>query len=152
MSPWATLTPPVAQEERGESRGTWGRTRDPGAPRRFGQGRQPLAPGLPVPRGPRLSGGGGASLADWGRSPLVSRSPGPPRQLPEASAPGAQVWPARQVQSALAPLPSSLPRTRPSVPACTARPPPWAREARAAGGPRRCEAPGLGARLRGPGR
>lgn len=77
--------------------------------------------GLPIEWGPRPSGAPfpwtgtralGATLA-------APPSPGSPRLLPAASAPGAQVWPRRQVQSALAAgrLPSRAPSRRLGHPA-----------------------------------
>lgn len=79
------------------------------------------------------SPGGGGGAAEGG-----GRFPGPSRPSPRASAPGAQVWPGHQVQSALAAagvLPARPPSGRPPcLPACTARPPPWAQEPGQLGG------------------
>lgn len=116
MSLWATLISLVAREEGTERHGRWGRTRDPGAPRSSGPGKAAprtrsshsegtQAPGAGRRRFPPRTGAGAL------RCP---RSPGPPRPVPAASAPGAQVWAGRQVQSALAPchLPSRAPALR----------------------------------------
>lgn len=116
-TPWTTLIPPVAQEEGPRGAGT-GPTRDPPPhpalprkPRSSSPEQQPLALGLPRQRG--LVAGGGWGGARRGPSPRSGAGalegatlPGPavpPQPLPEARTPGAQVWPGRQVQSALAP-------------------------------------------------
>lgn len=110
VSLWATLIPPVAREAGAERRGR--QTRDPREARvREGSRSHSVLPSRGNPRLP-----GGALPAAGDQSPRRAtlwcrRSPGPPRPFPAANAPGAQVWPGHQVQSALAlcRLPSRAP-------------------------------------------
>lgn len=114
-SPPATRIPLVAPEEGAKGRGRPGQratTRHP----ELGPDRRPShsvfqSPGDPSSpssrRPPSREQGPEPSRGDAPRAP----SPGRLLPLPTASAPGAQVWPGHQVQSALAPgrLPSRAP-------------------------------------------
>lgn len=115
-TPWTTLIPPVAQEEGPRGAGT-GPTRDPHPPPRApeteklesgaaasrtrssqAEGTGCRGRGVEGRRGPSPRSGAGALEGATLPGPAV-----PPQPLPEARTPGAQVWPGRQVQSALAP-------------------------------------------------
>ena len=96
------------------------RTRDPPETEKLGSGAAASRTRSSQPEGTLAAGGGVGKRGPSPRSGAGALEgatlPGPavpPQPLPEARTPGAQVWPGRQVQSALAP--ARCPPTRPPL-------------------------------------